>query len=133
MLLDDIVDVGDCRGDEEGKNEGGDVLLVGPDADEGGVQDAQEREPPGDPVDYDSLCMGGGELIDDSAKEEEVDDGPSEERPDRWGEIRLFEISVDSVRGDYGVDVRPQEEEVNEDVDDLEKETFPPLRSSHFL
>lgn len=48
--------------------------MVGPNGEEDGVEDGKEREPPGDPVDHDGLCMGRGELIDDGAEEEEVDD-----------------------------------------------------------
>ena len=131
VFLDDIVDVGDHGGDQEGKDEGGDVMLVGPDTDQDGIQDGQEREPPGDPVNHDGLCVGGRELVDDGAEEEEVDDGPGEESPDGRGEIRLLDVTVDGVRGSYGVDVGAQEEEVNEDVNDFEKETVPPLSSSH--
>lgn len=106
-------------------------MVVGPDADEHGVQDCEERESPRDPVNYDGLCMGGGELIDDGAEEEEVDDRPSEERPDGWGEVRLLDVAVDRVRGSYGVYVRPQEEDVNDDVDDLEKDSIFPLGGGH--
>ena len=39
ILLDDIVNVADGRGDQEGKDESDDVMLVGPDGDEDGVED----------------------------------------------------------------------------------------------
>lgn len=107
-------------------------MVVGPNGNENSVEDSEEGEPPGNPVDYDDLRVGGGELVNDGAQEEEVNDGPSEEGPNGGGEVRLLDIVVDGLRGGYGVYVRPQEEEVNEDVDYLEKETVSPLRRGHF-
>jgi len=133
ILLDDVVNVADGRGNQKGKDESDDVMMVGPNGDEDDVEDREEREPPGDSVDHDGLGVGGGELVDDGAKEEEVDDGPSEEGPIGWGEVRLLDVSVNGLRGGYGVDVRPQEEEVNDDVNDLERKTIPPLCGSHFM
>jgi len=80
-------------------------MVVGPNGDEDGVEDSEEREPPSNAVDYDRLCVSGGELVDDGAQEEEMDDGPGEEGPTGRGEIRLFDVVVDRVRGGYGVDV----------------------------
>jgi len=105
ILLDDVVNVADGRGNQKGKDESGDVLMVSPDGDEDGVEDGKEREPPGDSVNHDSLGVGRGELVDDGAKKEEVNDGPGEEGPIGWSEIRLLDVSVDGVRGGYGVDV----------------------------
>ena len=133
ILFDDIVNVADGGGDQEGKNEGDDVMVVGPDGNEDCVEDGEEREPPGDSVNHDGLCMGGSELVDDGAKKEEVDDRPSEEGPIGWSEVRLLDVSVDGLRGGYGVDVRPQEEEVNDDVNDFENNTIFPLCGSHFF
>lgn len=131
ILFDDIIDVADGRGDQEGEDEGGDVMVVGPDGDEGGVEEGEEREPPGDSVNHDGLCVGGSELVDNGAEKEEVDDRPSEEGPTSWSEVRLLDVSVDVVWGGYGVDVRPQEEEINDDVNDFEEKTIFPLCSSH--
>ena len=131
VLLDNIVNVADGRGDQEGKDESGDVMVVGPDGDEDGVEDREEREPPGDSIDYDGLCVGGSELVDDCAKEEEVDNGPSEEGPASWSEVRLLEVAVDGAGRGYGVNVGPQEEEVDDDVDYLEKNTIFPLCGGH--
>ena len=132
ILFDDVVNVGDTRGDTKGQDEGGNVMVVGPNGNKDGVEDGEEREPPGDSVDDDGFCVGGGELINDSAEEEQMDDRPSEEGPIGWGEVRLLDVTVDGVRGGYGVDVRPQEEEVDDDVDNLEKDTVFPLCRSHF-
>ena len=62
-----------------------------------------------------------------------MDDGLSEKDPTGWGEVGLLDAAVDGLGGGDGVDVRPQEEEVNDDVDDLEKKTFSPLGRSHIL
>ena len=101
---------------------------MGPNGDEDGVEDGEEREPPGDSVDHDSLRVSRGELVNDGAEEEEVDDGPSEKGPTGWGQVRLLGVTVEGLGGGDGVDVRPQEEEIHDDVDDLEKKTFSPLR-----
>ena len=132
ILLDNVVDMADNRGDEEGDDERGDIVVIGPDADEDGVQDSEEGEPPGNTIDDHGLRVGGGELVDDGTKKEEVDDGPSEERPVGRCEVGLLDAPVDGVRGNYGVDVRPQEEEVNDDVDEFEEDAFFPLCRGHF-
>lgn len=105
MLLDGVVYVADGSGDKEGDDESCDILVMGPDGDEDGIQDGHEGEAPGDTVDYDGLCVGGGELVDDGAKEEEVDNRPSEERPNGRGEIRRLDVPVDGMGRGYGVDV----------------------------
>ena len=133
VLLDDIVNVADGRGDQEGEDESGNVMVVGPDGDEDGVEDCEEREPPGDAVDHYGLRVGGSELVDDCAEEQEVDDRPSEEGPTGWSEVRLLDVAVDGPGGGYGVNVRPQEQEVNDDIDYLEKNTVFPLCGSHGL
>ena len=50
-------------------------------SDEDCVEDGEEREPPGDSVDDDGLDVDGGELVDDGAEKEEVDERPGEEDP----------------------------------------------------
>ena len=131
VLLDEVVNMADSRGDQEGEDESGNVMVMGPDGDEDGVEDREEGEPPGDAVDHDGLGVGGSKLIDDCAKEEEVDDGPSEEGPTGWSEVRLLDAAVDGLGGGHGVNVRPQKEEVNYDIDYLEKNTVFPLCGSH--
>ena len=79
--------------------------MMGPDYEEDRVDNGHEREPPRDPVDHGGLSVGGGELIDDGTEKEDVDDGPNEESPSGWGEIRLPDGSVDGLRVDHGVDV----------------------------
>ena len=85
----------------EGKS--GIVVMIDPDWDEDRVEDDQEGELPGDPVDHDSLSAWGGELIDDGSKQEDVDDRPNEEGPNSRGEVRLFDVLVDRLRGDHGL------------------------------
>jgi len=84
ILLDDVVNVADGRGDQEREDESGEVMLVSPDGDEDGVEDGEEREPPRDSVDDDGLGVDGGELVDDGAEKEEVDERPGEEGPTGW-------------------------------------------------
>ena len=59
-----------------------------------------------------------------------MDDGPNEETPNSWGEVRLLHVFVDGMWGGHGVDVRPQEEEISGDVDGFE--IFSPARAIHF-
>ena len=105
ILLDDVVNVADGRGDQKGEDESADVLVAGPKGDEDGVENGEEREPPGDSVDHDRLRVNRGELVDDGAEEKEVDDGPGEESPVGRGEVRLLDVAVDGLGGGYGVDV----------------------------
>ena len=79
--------------------------MVGPNGDEDGVEDGEERESPGDSVDHDRLRVSRGELVDDGAEEEEVDDGPGEKGPTGWGEVCLLDAAVEGLGGGYGVDV----------------------------
>ena len=93
VLLDDVVDVRDSRADEQREDESNDIALLGlwacaassadpaqacpayPDADVDGVENGQEREAPTNAVDDDPLsCF--EELIDNSAKEKQVDNRP---------------------------------------------------------
>jgi len=105
ILLDAVVDVTNGRGDQKGKDESGNVVVLGPNGDKDGVEDGEEREPPGDSVDHDGLGVGGGELINDGAEEEKVNDRPSEEGPIGRSEVRLLDVSVDGMWGGYGIDV----------------------------
>jgi len=123
--LDDVVDVGDGGGDEEGKDKGDDVVLAGPDVDVDGVEDGEEGEAPADAVD-DGALAGGEELVDHGAAEEEVDEGPDAERPGGGRDVRLLAVVVDARRPRNRVHVRAEEEEIGEDVDDLEQDSICP-------
>ena len=127
-FFDSDVNVPGGGGREEREGESEDIVLVHPEGDEDRIEDSKEGKPPGDVVDYDGLRSGRGELVDDGAEKEEVDDRPNKEDRISWGEIRLLDVFGDRPWGDYEVDVEPREEGVRDDVDNLEKETFCPLR-----
>ena len=80
VLLDDIVDLADGGGDEEGEEEGEDVPVSGPEEDVDRVEDAEEGEAPLDGID-DDLLAARGELEEHGAEEEQVDEGPDVHRP----------------------------------------------------
>ena len=105
LFLDGPLDVDPDVDEKEGENKSDGVMMIGPDYDEYCVDDGHERKAPGKPIDHDSLSAGGGELIDDGTKQEDVDDGPNEEGPTSWGEIRLLDVFVYGLRGDCGVNI----------------------------
>ena len=52
-------------------------MIGGPEVDIDGIEDAEEREPPGNAIDdYFFACR--EELVDDCAQEEDMDEGPVE-------------------------------------------------------
>jgi len=126
LLLGDVVDVGDGGAYEEGKDECDDVVAMRPDVDVDGVEEEKEGEAPVDAVD-DDLLAALEELVDDGSEEQEVDDRPDAEGPAGWGQVGLLTGAVDVMGTSNGVDVASGEEDVNEDVDDLEKDTFSPV------
>jgi len=67
ILLHMIVYVRDGWTDEQSENKGNDVMMGGPKIYVDGVEDAEEREPPGDTIDNDTFASG-EELIDDRSK-----------------------------------------------------------------
>ena len=107
------------------------MAWIGPDRDKDQIESSQNWEPPRNPVNHDGLCMGGGELINDSCGNEEVDDRPGEEGPIGWGKVRLFDVVVNGPWGYKGIGTWPKEEDAREDVDGLEEETFFPMGRSH--
>jgi hypothetical protein len=109
MFLDNIVNVSDSAGDEQGENERRDVALMRPEVDVDGIQDSEQRESPRDTVDDDALAMG-EELIDDGAEEENVNDGPGQEGPWSRGEICFLSTPVDAGGGGNRVKVGTQED-----------------------
>ena len=50
---------------------------------------------------------------------------PDEERPRSRGEIGFFPGVVDARGRSYRVEVRPQEQEIHDDIDDLQDVRFP--------
>ena len=118
ILLHDVVDVGDDGADEERENECNDVVAARPDVDVDGVEDGEEGETPADAVDDDVLAVG-RELVDDGAKEQEVNEGPDAERPGRRGDVGLLARRVGRGGPGDGVNVGAEEEEVDDDVRQL--------------
>lgn len=126
MLLDNIVDVGDGRADEQGKDESDDIVAARPDVDVDGVEDDEEREAPVDAVD-DNLLARFEELVDNGAEEKEMDNGPDAKGPSGRSEVGLLAGAVVVVRSSNGVDVATSEEEVDENVHNFEEDAFSPL------
>jgi len=50
VFFDDVIDVGDCGGNEQREDKGKNVVLVGPQVDINGVENNEKRETPGDGV-----------------------------------------------------------------------------------
>jgi len=132
MLPDDIVDVGDSRADEESKDEGDDVVTSSPDVDVDGVEEDEEGEAPADSVD-DGLLAALGELVDDSAEKQEVNDGPDTKDPAGGGEVGLFTSVVVRMGTSDRVYACSEEEDVCDYVDDFEEDTVCPLRHDYFV
>lgn len=105
MLLDDVIDVRHGRGNEKGEYESNDVVAGGPEMYVNRIEDAEDGESPRDSVDDHRFCMGGGELVNDCAKEEEVDEGPKQERPVCGGQVGLFAAVIDARRGGNRVEI----------------------------
>lgn len=126
ILLDNVEDVRNSCGDEERQDPGDDIVSVSPNIDVEDVEEYEERESPVDAVD-DGLLARVEELIDDSAKEEKVDDGPEAEHPGRGRQVRLFARSVDVAGSSDRIDVRSEEQRVEHDVDDLEQDAISPV------
>ena len=72
VLLDDIIDVADARGDKQCENESDDVVLASPDVDVDTVEHSEEGETPANAIDDDFLATV-VELVDDGAEQQEVD------------------------------------------------------------
>lgn len=45
---------------------------------------------------------------------------PDQERPRRWGQVSFFASVVYVARSSDGVNVRPEEQEVHNDIDELD-------------
>ena len=113
-----VVNVGDGAGDEEGEDEGDDVVAGRPGVDVDRVEGGEEGEAPADAVDDDALSAC-GELVDDGAEKEEVDEGPDAECPRGGGDVGLPARAVGGGGTGDGVDVRAEEREIRDDVHNL--------------
>lgn len=109
-----------CDGcaNEQGKDDGGNLVAVGPQVDVDGAEESEEGEPPGDAVDDDRLAVV-SEPVDDRAEQQQMNEGLDEECPWCGGEVGLPARVVHVGGGSNGGDVRPEEEEVNDYVQNL--------------
>jgi len=103
-LLHNVVNVGDCGANKDGKNESNNVMVSSPNVHVYCIEDAKKGEAPGNAVNND-LSTTGEELVDDGAKQKEVNQRPNEECPRCWGDVGLLARVVDIARAGYGVDV----------------------------
>lgn len=79
VRVDDIVDLGNARRDQETEHECGDVPSFDPEENVDTVKCAEEREPAANCVNHKCLA-GSSELVEDHAEEEEMDEAPDPER-----------------------------------------------------
>lgn len=87
--VDDVVDLANGRGDKESGNESENVVSAVGEPDEGRVEEAENSKAVLDTVNDDGLALV-GELVDDHAEEEEVDQSPDPERVRRRRNIRIM-------------------------------------------
>jgi len=127
MLLDNVVDVGDRGADEQREYKCDNVVVRGPQVDVDRVEDGEEGKAPGDSVDDDGLGVRGGELVDDGAEQQEMDDGPDDKGPVGRGQVGLLDRGVDGTRRGDRVQVRPEEQKVHEHIHNLEEDAVFPL------
>lgn len=128
VLLDDIVNMADGRADEQGEDECNYVVVVSPDVDIDGIEDRQERETPSNAVNGDLLASV-GELVDDITEQQEVDERPDDKGPACRGEIRLLGGLVNVTGTRNSINVAAEEEEVDDNVDNLQKDAIFPRAS----
>lgn len=60
-----------------------------------------------------------------------MDERPDKERPGGRSDVRFLAIVVDGRGTSYCVDIRTQEEEVDEDICDFEENTIFPISVRH--
>jgi len=104
ILLDDIVDIGDGAGNEECEDERDDVVSACPNVDVDAVQDREKRKSPADTID-DGLLASLSKLVNDSAAEKKMDDGPDAESIRSGCEVGDFAMAVNPLWASYGIDV----------------------------
>jgi len=93
ILLDDPVDVTDGGAHKESKYERNNVVSSGKDVGVDALENQQQREAPADAINNCPFA-GGEELVDDVSQEEEMNQGPDEERIGRWGDVGLFAVVI---------------------------------------
>lgn len=117
-LLDDVINVGSVRVDEEGKDKCDDIVLTSPDVDVNGAEDGDEGETPANAAN-DHFFTRAGELIDEVTEEQEVNEEPDEECPVSWGQVCLFQVVINISRTCDDIDVGTKEEEKGDNVDNV--------------
>jgi len=125
MFPDNVVDVTDGAANEQSEDECYDVMLASPYVDVNAGQDSKEGETPADAID-DGALSAGEELVDDISKKEEMNQRPYKESPRSGSEVCLLSRIVDALRICYSINVRTEEKDVDDDVDDLEEDTIFP-------
>lgn len=101
-----------------------------PKIDVDGVEDGEEGETPRNSVN-DNQLSAREELVDDGTEKEEVDKRPDKERPGGRSDVRFLPIIVDGRGTSYRVDIRTQEEKVDDDICDFEENTIFPSSVRH--
>lgn len=115
-----------------------DVILRRPEGNVDGIQGSEQGETPGDALNDRAVAIF-GELVDDGSEEKQVDDRPGKKTlndcagthnnddsspngksPRRGGNIGLLAPVVCTIPSRRETeDIRPQEEEIHNDIDDL--------------
>lgn len=109
ILFDNVVDVGNRRGHEQGEDKCDDVVVRSPQVDIHCVENGQQGEAPRDALNDGAVTVL-RELVQDSTEEEEMNDRPDQKRPWRGSKIcNLATMVVDAVVRGNGADVRAQE------------------------
>lgn len=80
ISLDDVIDVRYRAADEQRKDKRNDIVTARPYVDIDGVEDGEQGETPSDAVDDDGFA-GVGELVEEHAEEEQVDECPDAKGP----------------------------------------------------
>lgn len=123
VLLGNVVDAGYRAADQECNDESENVVAGGPEIYVDGVNDAEEREVPGNAIDDDAFALG-SKLVNDSSQEKRMDDSPDKERPRCGGYVGLFSRVVDTGWRRNRVQIRPEEEYVGQNVSNLDDDAI---------
>jgi len=89
------------------------------------VKYSEEWKSPRDPINDYTFSLR-EELIDDSTKEEDMDERPDEECPGSRSNISLFAVIINTLWCSDGINVGPEEDKVNNNVDDFQKNSIFP-------
>ena len=84
-----------------------------------GIEYSEEWKSPGNSIDDYTFSLR-EELVDDGSKEENMDKRPDEKRPGGRSNISLLAVIVNTLWRSDGIDVRPEEDKVDDDVNDFQ-------------